>query len=158
LFKNIPLHAQKPKSLWVGRSSWGRRIELELATKIWAHKKTPLTSFSNCLLKNTSIKSMFPYGRHPLRRGKVKHHGVTRVTSVKLPHCTCLALVYPMKNKMPFIHHVIKWWGCYCTIKDGKGLNERTQRHPMMKPMSKLIQAWWEQRRVLSRNDHNDFN
>jgi hypothetical protein len=69
-----------------------------------------------------------------------------------------LASIYPMENKKPFIHHIIEWWGCYCTIKDDKGLNERTQKHQMMKPMSKLIQAQWEQGKVLSRNDHKGLN
>jgi hypothetical protein len=101
---------------------------------------------------------MFPYAHDPLQKGKVKHHGVTRATSVKLPHCTGLELVYPMENKMSFIHHVIKWWGYYYIIKDDKSLNERTQKHLMMKPMSKLIQAWWEQGRVLSRDDHKGLN
>jgi hypothetical protein len=36
------------------------------------------------------------------------------------------ALTHPMENIMPFIHHAIKWWGCDYTIKDYKGLNERT--------------------------------
>jgi hypothetical protein len=37
---------------------------------------------------------------------------------------------------MSFVHHAIEWQGCGCTIKDDKGLNERTQRHPMLKPIS----------------------
>jgi hypothetical protein len=46
-----------------------------------------------------------------------------------------------MKNKMPLVHHAIKWWGYDYTIKDGKGLNERTQGQSMLKPMSKLMQT-----------------
>jgi hypothetical protein len=53
-------------------------------------------------------------------------------------------LVYPMKNEMPLLHHAIKWWGCGYTIEDNKSLNERTKGHPMLKPMSKLIQVGWE--------------
>jgi len=49
------------------------------------------------------------------------------------------SLIYPMENKMLFIHHVIKQWGCGYKIENIKGLNEKTQRHPMMKPMSKLM-------------------
>ncbi len=44
-----------------------------------------------------------------------------------------------MENEMSFVQHALKQWGCNCTIKDDKGLNERTQGHPMMKPMSKLL-------------------
>jgi hypothetical protein len=73
---------------------------------------------------------------------------VTKGVNVRLPHYTGLVLVYPMENEMSFVHHTIKWWGYNYTIKDGKGLNERTQRHPMMKPMSKLMHARWEQGRL----------
>jgi hypothetical protein len=44
-----------------------------------------------------------------------------------------------MENEMPLVHHVIEWWGCGFTIKDDKGLNERTQGLLKLKPMSKLM-------------------
>ncbi len=40
---------------------------------------------------------------------------------------------------MSFVHHDVEQWGCGYTIKDDKNLNERTQGHPMFKPMSKLM-------------------
>jgi len=49
-----------------------------------------------------------------------------RVVNAKLPHCMGPVLTYPMENKMPFVHHVVEWWGCGHTIKDDKGLSERT--------------------------------
>jgi hypothetical protein len=33
-----------------------------------------------------------------------------------------------MENKMPLVHHIVKWWGCSCIIEDVKGLNEKDPR------------------------------
>jgi len=53
---------------------------------------------------------MFPYALSPFHKGPKKDTiGVTGRTSVKLPHCIGPALVYPMENEMPFVHHVIEW-------------------------------------------------
>jgi hypothetical protein len=46
-----------------------------------------------------------------------------------------------MENEIPFLHHIVDLWGCSCTIENNKSLNERTQGHSMMKPMSKLIKS-----------------
>jgi hypothetical protein len=54
------------------------------------------------------------------------------------------ALAYIMENKMSLVHHVVGQWRCGYTNKDDKGLSERTQRHPMLKPKSKLMQVEWE--------------
>jgi hypothetical protein len=70
--------------------------------------------------------------------------GVARGISAKLPHCTSLALVYPMENKMPLGHHVVERWGCNYTNEEDKSLSERTQKHLMLKPKSKLMQMEWE--------------
>ncbi len=62
---------------------------------------------------------------------------------------------------MPFVHHVVEQWGCGCTIQDNKGLNERTRRHPIIKPMSKLMcvgPRGGEQGKVLNRDDHKGLN
>jgi hypothetical protein len=48
-------------------------------------------------------------------------------------------LDYAMENEIPFVHHVVKQWGCDCIIEDNKDLNERTQGHPMMKPIFKFM-------------------
>jgi hypothetical protein len=84
---------------------------------------------------------MFPYAllcRH--ERAKQDTIVVTRRINAKLPHCTGLVLTYPiLENKMSFVHHAIEQWGCGSTIKDDKSLNERIQRHLMLKPMSKLM-------------------
>ncbi len=53
-------------------------------------------------------------------------------------------LAYLMENEMPFVHHTIEWWGCGYTNKDDKNLNERTRKHLMLKPESKLMQMEWE--------------
>jgi hypothetical protein len=66
------------------------------------------------------------------------------VANAILPHSTSLALIYPMENEMPLIHHVVEWWGCGYTLEDDKALNERTQGLLMLKPMSKLMQTRWE--------------
>jgi hypothetical protein len=65
--------------------------------------------------------------------------GIAKGTNAKLPHYTGFVLTYPMENKMPLVHHVIKWWGCGYIIEDDKGVNERTRRQLMMKPMFKLM-------------------
>jgi hypothetical protein len=70
--------------------------------------------------------------------------GVVRKVSAKLPHCTGLALAYPMENKMSLVHHAIEWWGCDYIDKDNLGLNERTQGHLMLKPKSELVQMEWK--------------
>jgi hypothetical protein len=67
-------------------------------------------------------------------------------------------LTYLMENKMSFVHHVIEQWGCGCIFEDDKGLNERTRKHPMMKPMSKLMCVGWEQGSVLNRDDHKGLD
>jgi hypothetical protein len=67
-----------------------------------------------------------------------------RRASAKLPQSTSPMLVYRMENKMPLIHHVVEQQECGCIIKDDENLNERTQRHPMMKPISKLMEVGCE--------------
>ncbi len=52
--------------------------------------------------------------------------GVVRRASAKLPHYTGLVLAYLMENEMSLVHHVVKWWGCNCTIDNNKNLNERS--------------------------------
>jgi hypothetical protein len=88
---------------------------------------------------------MFPYALSPHHEGAKRNTiGVIGGTSAKLPHYTSLALAYLMENKMSFVHHTVERWGCGYIIKDDKCLNERTQGHPMLKPMSKLMEAGWE--------------
>jgi hypothetical protein len=70
--------------------------------------------------------------------------GVVGRISAKLTHYTGLAFAYLMENEMPFVHHTIEQWGCDYTNKDDKSLSERTQRHLMLKPESKLMQMEWE--------------
>jgi len=76
--------------------------------------------------------------------------GVTRKTNAKRLHHRGLVLAYLMENKTIFVHHTIEWHGCNCIIEGNESLNERTQRHPMMKPRFKLMQTRWEQGRVLN--------
>ncbi len=63
-----------------------------------------------------------------------------------------------MENKTPFVHHIVEWQGCGYTVKDDKNLNEKTQRHPKMKPKSRLMRVGWEQGKVLSWDGHGGFN
>jgi hypothetical protein len=44
-----------------------------------------------------------------------------------------------MENEIPLVHHAVKQWEYGCTIENNKDLNERTQGHAMMKPMSKFM-------------------
>ncbi len=67
-----------------------------------------------------------------------------------MSHCTSPTLAYPMENKMPLIHHIVEQWGYGYTNEGNKGLSERTQRHLMLKPKSKLMQMEWEYEKVLS--------
>ncbi len=55
-----------------------------------------------------------------------------------------LVLIYPMENELLLVHHVVKQWGCNYTIKGNRTLNEKIRGHPMLKPMSKLMQVRWE--------------
>jgi len=70
---------------------------------------------------------MFPYGLSPCHeQAKRNTIGVVGGASAKLPHCMCLALTYPMKNKMPLVHHIVKRWGCSYIDEDNKHLSEKT--------------------------------
>jgi len=143
LFKTIPLHGQaklQSKCLWVGGSCWGKGMELELANKTWAPKKTSFASFPNCLLESAWIASTFSYALSPRHyEAKWDTNGVVGGASAKLPHCIGHALIYPMENEMPFVHHVVEQWGFNYTNKNNKGLSERTWWHLMLKPKSKLM-------------------
>ncbi len=127
--------------LGVGGSCWGRGIEFKQGTKTWAHKKkTPFTNFPNHLLESAWIKFVFSYALLFHHEGaKWDTIWATRRISANLPHCSGPTLAYPMENEIPLVHHVRKRWGCSCTIENNKGLNKRTWKHLMMKPMSKLI-------------------
>jgi hypothetical protein len=79
------------------------------------------------MLENACVESTSPYALSPHHeRAKQDTIGVARGMSAKLPHCTGHVLVYLMENKILFIHHVVKWWGCDCIIENNKDLNERT--------------------------------
>jgi hypothetical protein len=70
---------------------------------------------------------VFSYGLLPHHeRAQQNTIGVVGGTKAKPSHYTSPMLTYPMENKMPFVHHTIEQWGCGYTIKDNKGLNERT--------------------------------
>ncbi len=65
----------KFKHVWVKGSCWRSGIELELATKAWARKKTSFHKFSQLLVKkclNRIYVSLCLVA--PPQRGKVKHH------------------------------------------------------------------------------------
>jgi hypothetical protein len=63
------------KCLSIGGSWWGKGIELELATKAWAHKKNSFYKFSQLLIRNhlnwicISLCLVTPSWR-----GKMRHH------------------------------------------------------------------------------------
>jgi hypothetical protein len=115
-------------------------MELELANKTWVCKKILPASFPNCLLESVGVESTFPYTMSP-RHEEVKQNtiGVAGRTSAKLPHCIGPTLAYPMKNEMPFVHHIVKQCEYNYTNEDGKGLSERTQGHLMVNPKFKLM-------------------
>jgi len=144
--------------LWIGGSCWGGGIELELVVKTWAYKKNILLQvFLITYYKPLELNPHFPMPCRPMMK-KWNTIWVARRTSAKLPQSTNPMLVYWMENKMPLIHHVVEQQECGCIIKDDEDLNERTQRHPMMKPMSKLMEVGWEQVRVLSWDDHKGLD
>jgi len=144
LLESIPLHAQKLNYEtniyeWedhVGEEGWS----LNWSPKLGFTKKIPFASFCNHLLKDVGVEFLFPYVMSPHRKRVERDTiGLIRGASANLPHCTSFALTYPMENKMPFVHYIIEWWGCSCTIEADTCLNERTQGHLMMKPMSKFM-------------------
>jgi hypothetical protein len=57
----------------------------------------------------------------------MKNHWVIRRINAKVSHYMGLSLIYLMENKMLFVHHVIKQWGCGYRIKNIKGLNEKPE-------------------------------
>jgi len=69
----------------------------------------------------------------------VKHHWGSKRSKCQVATLYGSCVNLSMENDMPFVHHVVKQWGCGRTIEDDKGLNERTQIHLIMKPMSKLM-------------------
>ncbi len=120
-------------------------LNLNWLTKLMFAKKTLLASFPSCLLKKPWVKSAFPYALLPRHKGpKWDTIGVIRGASAKLPHYMGPTLVYIMENKMSLVHHIVEWRGCGYINEDGKGLNERIQGHPMLKPKSELMQVEWE--------------
>jgi hypothetical protein len=117
-----------------------KALYLNLSPKFGFAKKTSFASFSNLLLKNIWIKSIFPYAPLPHHEGaKQNNIRVIRGGNANLPHHKSFMLTYPMKNGTPLVHHVIKWQGCGYIIKDNESLNERTLRHPKMKSKSELM-------------------
>jgi hypothetical protein len=84
--------------------------------------------------------------------------GVIRGANVKLPHHRGITLIYPKENEMPLIHHIVKQQGCSYIIKNNESLNERTQKHPKTKPKSRLMQAGWEQGKVLNWDGHGGLD
>jgi hypothetical protein len=128
------------RHLWVRGSCWEKRIKFKLIDKVWACKKNSSCKFSRLLAGKCLSRihvSWCPIASP--QRSKQDTVGVVGGASAKLPHCTSLALDYLMENEMPFVNHIVKWWGCSYTIENDKGLNGRTQGHPILKPMSKLM-------------------
>jgi hypothetical protein len=144
---------------WARGSCWGRGTEFQLAAKAWVHKKIPPTRFPNCMLENAWVKFALPYALLPCHEGaKWDTIGVIKGINVRLPHHKGITVAYPMENKMPLVLHVIEWQGCGYTIENNKSLNERIWRHSKMKPKSKLMQAKWEQGKVLSWDGHGGLD
>jgi len=130
------------KHLWLEDHVGEMGLSSNWPTKLGLAKKPLPIGFPNCLLQNVLVKFVFPYVVSPHHeKAKWNTIRVTRGASAKLPHYTSLALVYPMENEMSFVHYIVKQWGCDYSNKDGKGLNERTQGHPMLKPKSKMMQV-----------------
>lgn len=125
--KSILLHAQRLKC---GANVC--KLEEDVGEKgcVWINwqslgpqKKIPFASFLSHLLENTLVKFVFPYMLSAYHEG-----AKWNTISVKLPHYTILTLTYPMKKEMPFVHHVVKWWGWGYTIKDDKNFKWKDSR------------------------------
>jgi hypothetical protein len=85
-------------------------------------KKFLLQVFFDHLLINICVEFVFSYAVFPHHNGVERDTiKVARGTSTKLLHYKGHVLIYPMENEMPFIHHIVEWWGCSFIIKDGKG-------------------------------------
>jgi hypothetical protein len=133
------------------------KLSSNWSSKLGLAKKTSSQVFPITYYKYLELNPHFPMPCHPTTR-KRNTIRVAKKASVKLPQSTSPMLVYRMENKMPLIHHVVQQQECGCIIKDDEDLNEKIQRHPMMKPMSKLMEVGWEQVRVLSRDDHKGLD
>jgi hypothetical protein len=114
LFKSTPLHVQKlnyKKGIYELDDHVGEKaLRSCLRLKFRPTKKTPPTSFPNCLLEShVWVKSMFLYAMLPHHEKANRNTiWVTRRTNAKLPHHRGIVLGHPMENEMPFTHHAIK--------------------------------------------------
>jgi hypothetical protein len=84
-------------------------LRSSLPPKLGPAKRIPPTSFSNYLLESIWIELIIPYDMLPHhKKAKQNTIGITKGTSVKLPHHMGHLLAYPMKNETPLIHHTIE--------------------------------------------------
>jgi hypothetical protein len=136
-----------------------KALNSNLSPNLGLAKKTPLISFSNCLLENAWVESAFPYALPPCHEvTKWDTIGVIIGTNAKLPHHKDLTLTYQMENETPFVHLVVKWQGWNYTIENDENSNERTQGNPKTKPKSNLMHARWERGKVLSSDGHGGWD
>jgi hypothetical protein len=144
LLKSILLHVQ-----WLNYGKFVYELEnyvgqetlsSNLLLKLGPIKKIPPSSFPNRLLENIYIESSFPYAQWPpLEVTKQNTIGVIRGANSKLLHHKGHVLTYQVEDKMSFIHHVVKQYGCGCTIKDDESQDRRTQGHLLSKPKPRLM-------------------
>ncbi len=115
-------------------------LSLNLMPNFGLVRKILLVNFLNHLIENIWIRFMFPYAQLPFpKEAKQNTIEVTKETNAKLPHHKGHVLTHPLENKMPFVHYIIKLWGCNCIVGDDKNLNGRTWGHSMLKPKPKLM-------------------
>jgi hypothetical protein len=97
------------KHFWTRGSCWGRITKLWLTTKTWAHKKNSCKFFQLPIKKRLKWIHVSLCLVAPPQGAKRNTTGVTRRVSANLPHHKGPMPAYPMENKMPLIHNVIKW-------------------------------------------------
>jgi len=115
-------------------------MELELANKTWTHKKNSSCKFSQSPTKKclNQIHISLWLVASP-REGKVRHHCGNRKSKCQIATLYESYISLSSGNKMSFVYHVVKQWGYNYINEDDKSLSERTQRHLMLKPKSKLM-------------------
>jgi hypothetical protein len=99
----------RKKHLWIKKPCWGKTLTLDWPPKLRPTKKTFKKSFLSHLLESVWVNLCFLMPCCFAMKGQNETPlGVTRGTSVNLPHHRGFVLTYIMKNEMSFVHHPVE--------------------------------------------------
>ncbi len=111
------------RCLWVGGSCWGKRIELELADKAWAHKKNSFYKFSQSHVKKCLSQIRISLWLiAPPQKGKMRHHWGSRKNKCQVATLNRSYVSLYNGKQNAICTSSCRVVGCNYTIKDHKGL------------------------------------